>query len=62
MELSELFKELADYGILGFLIAWLMWKDFKFTARIFKVIENNTQAMTELKEGLNQCKYQKNNG
>lgn len=42
-------KEFAEYGIIGLLIGWLFWKDWKVTNRIFKVIENNTEAMTQLK-------------
>jgi len=47
--IDQIFLELADYGIIGLLIGWLIWKDTKLTARIFKVIENNTKAFIELK-------------
>lgn len=60
--MEKIITDLADYGIMGLLIAWLIWKDYKFTNRIFQVIENNTTAMTELKDGLNQCKYQEERG
>lgn len=51
--IEEIFKELASYGVIGVLLAWLIWKDTKFTNRIFKVIENNTEAMTKLRDTIN---------
>jgi len=50
MNLEQILMELADYGIIGILIAWLIWKDTKVTNRIFSVIKNNTEAMTKLSD------------
>lgn len=50
--MNELLKEIGNYGITGLLIAWLFWKDWKVTSRLFKVIENNTAALTSLKDKL----------
>ena len=51
--MEEIIKELAEYGIIGILIGWLIWKDTRLTLRLFKVIENNTTAMSELKVIIN---------
>jgi hypothetical protein len=50
--MEAILREFADYGIIGLLLAWLFWKDWKVTIRTFQVIENNTKALTELKESL----------
>jgi len=50
--MEAILKEFANYGITGLLIAWLFWKDWKVTGRLFRVIENNTQAITKLTDKL----------
>jgi len=57
--MEYLIKEFAEYGIIGVLIGWLLWKDLKVTNRIFKVIENNTEAMTGLRDKIDNLEKRK---
>lgn len=50
--METILKEFGNYGITGVLLAWLFWKDWKMTTKLFRVIENNTQAMTKLTDKL----------
>ena len=56
MGFEQLAQEFGEYGIIGLLIAWLFWKDWKVTNRIFKVIENNTEALSNLTNKIDNLK------
>jgi hypothetical protein len=46
----ELFTLLPQYGVLGVVVAILMYQNHKITHKLFSVIEHNTQVMTRLTE------------
>lgn len=50
--IEQIAEEIATYGIIGCLLTWLIVKDWKMTSRFFKLVENNTKAMTELKDSI----------
>jgi len=41
-------SELLDYGVVAIVLAVMIFQNCKVTARLFKVIESNTEAMTRL--------------
>ena len=54
--LNPLYQVIAEYGALGTILAFVLWTNYKLTNRLFKVIENNTSAFTELKNSINMLK------
>ena len=53
---SEIIKELAEYGVIGLIILWLMYSQSKIQSKLFNVIENNTKALTKLTDNINFCR------
>jgi len=45
-----LFARLVDFGAVGTVAALAIWQVFYLTRKLLTVIENNTKAMTELKD------------
>lgn len=52
----DLLERLTDYSIVACILAWMFYKDWKINLRLFRIVENSTKAMTELKDGLKKCK------
>jgi len=50
MDLIQLIQPLLETGSLGIVLAVTLFKDYKITKKLFYVIENNTKALTELKD------------
>ncbi len=50
MELKELITMLSNFGALGIVSAVLLWQNSKIQNKLTGIIENNTKAMTELKD------------
>jgi len=50
---------LLQYGALGVMVFYLMWKDTQFTSKYSQVIDNNTIALTKVAERLEDCPYKK---
>jgi hypothetical protein len=44
--------EIGKQGVLGLILVVTMYDNFKMKSKIFNVIENNTKAMTELKNSI----------
>lgn len=47
--MDALIMKLADFGAIGVLAALLLYNTFYLQKKIIQIIENNTKAMTELK-------------
>jgi hypothetical protein len=47
---DPLLSRLADVGAVGIIAALAVWQVFYLTRKLLTVIENNTKAMTELKD------------
>lgn len=43
---------LLQYGAIGVMLVYLIWKDNQFTNKYMKVIDNNTIALTKVIEHL----------
>lgn len=54
--MEPLFKDLANFGAVGIIAAVALWQVFSLSDKLFRVIENNTRALTELREIIkNKC-------
>jgi len=47
--MDKIISSLAEQGIIGLVLAFLGFLVWKLQSRLFTVVENNTQVMTELK-------------
>ena len=48
-------ESLYQYGALGVMVAYLIWKDRTFETKTRQVIENNTIALTRFADKTEQC-------
>jgi hypothetical protein len=48
--MEALLMKLVDFGAVGIIAALAIWQVFYLSRRMMSIIENNTRAMTELKE------------
>lgn len=48
-------ESLIQYGALGVMVAYLMWKDKRFEDKTSQVIQNNTIALTRFSEKSDRC-------
>ena len=46
---NEILTKIGEYGVLGLVLMYALWDNFKMKSKLFKIIENNTKALTELK-------------
>jgi len=53
---SQVGQIIARNGILAIILAWALWKNDGLTERLFTVIENNTHALIEMRQIINQEK------
>lgn len=48
--MEVLLNNLAEFGVMGIVLAIVMWQNHRITNRLFEVIEHNTEVMTRLTE------------
>jgi hypothetical protein len=53
--METLLMKLADFGAVGIIAALAIWQVFYLSRRMMGIIENNTKAMTELKDAVRGC-------
>jgi len=53
--MDPLFDKLTNFGALGIIAALALWQVFYLSRRMMGIIENNTKAMTELKDAVRGC-------
>lgn len=56
MNLESFIAELAGNGVLGIVLAWMLYNNRELVNRLFQLVENNTAVMTKLTEEISELK------
>jgi hypothetical protein len=43
-------KSFGEYGLIGLVLGTMIWNNITLQTKLMKILENNTQALTSLKE------------